>query len=141
MFCLSRTDGQVQWRLDDGGAVAVSIEGDTLFYASLTQNVYALEKRTDTQRWKYTYEEKYGVPTQPVIYKGLVIVGISDGDVLALSEQSGKLLTSYTPGVGVFATPTIDASTGLVYVMSNQSNLHVLKVAWHTQQDDLQWVQ
>jgi outer membrane protein assembly factor BamB len=141
LFCLSRSDGQVQWRLDDGGSVAVSIDGDTLYYSSLTQNVYALNKKTGAQKWKFSFEEKYGVPTQPVIYKGLVIAGTSDGAVYALSQQTGKLLTQYNPGAGVFATPTIDPITGFVYVMSNQANVHALKVAWHRPQDNLEWLQ
>jgi outer membrane protein assembly factor BamB len=141
LFCLSRTDGQVQWRLDEGGAVAVTIEGDTLYFASLSQNIYALQKKTGTVKWKYNYEERYGVPTTPVLYKGLVIVGLSDGEVLALSEQSGKLLTKYSPGAGVFAPPIVDQSSGLIYVLSNQANLHVLRIAWHRPQDDLEWIQ
>ncbi len=139
LFCLSRSDGQIQWRLDDGGSVPVTIQGDNLFYSSLGQAVYLLNKKTGALKWKYSFEEKYGVPTQPVLYKGLVIVGASDGDLMAISESSGKLLAHYRPGAGIFAMPALDPATGRLYVYSNQANLHLLKVAWHRPQDELEW--
>src|SRR5262249_37380372 len=92
LFCLSRSDGQVQWRLDEGGAVPVSINGDILYFASVNQSVYALNKKTGVQIWKYSYDEKLGVPTQAVLYKGLVVFGTSDSQLMILNEQTGKLL-------------------------------------------------
>jgi outer membrane protein assembly factor BamB len=139
LYCLSRVDGQVQWRLDDGGSTPVTIDGDTLYYAATSQAIYALNKKTGTQKWKFSFEEKFGVPTQPVLYKGLVIFGASDGDVYALSQATGKSLTRYRPGAGVFATPLIDIDRGWVYVLSNQANVHALHVAWRRARDDYEW--
>jgi outer membrane protein assembly factor BamB len=139
LYCLSRSDGQIQWRLDDGGATAVTIDGDNLYYASVNQNIYSLNKKTGVQHWKFNFEEKYGTPTQPVLYKGIVIFGASDGDLMALSELTGNLLAQYRPGTGIFATPFIDKSNGWIYVFSNQSNIHALKLAWHRVQDNYEW--
>ncbi|MDZ4676215.1 MAG: PQQ-binding-like beta-propeller repeat protein [Oligoflexia bacterium] len=139
LFSLSRTDGQVQWRMEDGGAVPVTIDGENLYYSSLSQNVYALNKNTGVQKWKFAFEEKNGIPTQPVLHRGLVIVAASDGDVMALSELSGKLVAKYRPGAGVFATPALDPKTGQLYVYSNQANVHLLKIVWHRPQDDWEW--
>jgi outer membrane protein assembly factor BamB len=130
LFCLSRTDGQVVWRLDEGGAVPVTIQGDNLYYASLNHAVYALNKKTGAQRWKHSYEETYGVPTQPVLYRGLVVFGTSNGDLIALSELNGNKVASYRPGSGIFATPLLNSKDGEVFVFSNQANLHALKIAW-----------
>jgi outer membrane protein assembly factor BamB len=138
LFCLSRVDGQIQWRLEDGGATPVSIDGDSLFFSSNNQNIYSLDKKTGVVKWKYSFEEKYGVPTQPIIYKGLVLFGLSSGNLVALSEVTGKPSASYDPGNGVFATPFID-DDGWVFVYSNQANVHALKVAWHRPQDDYEW--
>jgi outer membrane protein assembly factor BamB len=129
----------VVWRIDDGGSVAVAIEGDKLYYASLSDTIYEVNKKTGTVGWKFNFREKDGVPTQPVIYRGLVLVGASDGALMALSQISGKLLASYRPGVGVFATPALDAKTGEVWIHSNQANLHKLKIFWWRPQDNLEW--
>jgi outer membrane protein assembly factor BamB len=139
LFCLSRNDGQVQWRLEDGGAVPVTIDGENLYFSSLSQIVYAVNKNTGVQKWRFNFEEKNGVPTQPILYRGLIIVAASDGDVMALSELNGKLVAKYRPGAGVFATPALDPQTGQLYVYSNQANLHLLKIAWHRPQDDWEW--
>jgi outer membrane protein assembly factor BamB len=139
LYCLSRTDGQIQWRLEDGGATQVTIEGNKLYYSSNSQNVYALEKKTGVQIWKYSYDDKLGVPTQPLLYRGLVLFGQSDGDLIALSELTGVPLAQYEPGTGVFATPLIDRENGWVYISSNQANIHALKLIWHRAQDDYQW--
>lgn len=135
LVCLSRKDGQVQWRMDEGSSVPVTISGDILYYASLDQTIYALNKKTGVQKWKFTYHEDDGVPTQPVLYRGMVVVGASQGDLMFLSEHTGKLLASYRPGAGVFATPLADAARNRVYIFSNEANLHVLKVAWAREGD------
>jgi outer membrane protein assembly factor BamB len=137
LFCLSRADGQVVWRLDDGGAVPVTIQGDNLYYASLNHAVYALNKKTGAVRWKHSYEESYGVPTQPVLYRGLVLFGTSGGDLIALSELNGNMLSSYRPGSGIFATPLLNAKDGELFVFSNQANLHSLKIAWKRKGESL----
>jgi outer membrane protein assembly factor BamB len=138
LFCLSRVDGQIQWRLEDGGATPVAIDGESLYYSSNNQNVYSLDKKTGAVKWKYSFEEKFGVPTQPVVSKGLVIFGLSSGSLVALSAVSGKPAATYDPGTGVFATPFVD-NDGWVYVYSNQANVHKLKIAWHRPQDDYEW--
>lgn len=139
LYCLSRGDGQIQWRLEDGGATPVTIDGETLFYSSINQNVYALNKKTGVQKWKYSFEEKFGVPTQPILYKGLVIFGASSGRLVALSELTGTVAATYDPGRGIFATPVIDASNGWIYIYSNEANVHALRLAWHRPQDNLEW--
>jgi hypothetical protein len=67
-------------------------------------------------------------------------VGLSSGNLIALSEINGKLSASYEPGTGVFATPYIDRD-GWIYIQSNQANLHALRIAWHRPQDDFEWNQ
>ncbi len=130
LFCLSRSEGQIQWRLDEGGAVAVNVDGDTLYYGSLSQGVYALNKKTGQQKWRYTYPEHLGVPTQPVLFRNMVLVGTSSGAIMALGAQSGKLLTQYFPGTGVFATPAIDPKKNRVFIFSNEANLFALDLDW-----------
>lgn len=135
LLCLSRNDGQVLWRVDDGGAVPVTIEGDVLYYASLNQKIYALNKKTGQKKWTYSYAEDLGVPTQPSLFKGLLIFGTSEGDLLAISEQSGQYVGRYRPGAGVFARVGVDKKRGLLFVYSNATNLHVLKINWASARD------
>jgi outer membrane protein assembly factor BamB len=139
LYCLSRKDGQVVWRLEDGGAVAVLIEGETLYFGSQSQIVYALNKKTGVEKWRYKYSEEWGVPTQPVLHKGLVIFGTSLGDLIAISAQTGKYVTSFRPGTGVYATPALDPGRSLFYTMSNQANLYTLALKWNSNEDLLKW--
>ncbi|MCC6276339.1 MAG: PQQ-binding-like beta-propeller repeat protein [Oligoflexia bacterium] len=139
LYCLSRKDGQVTWRLDDGGAVSVLLEGDTLYYGSQSQQVYALNKMTGAEKWKYQYPEHWGVPTQPVLHKGLILFGTSLGDLVALSAQTGRFVTSFRTGTGIYATPAIDSERSAIYAMSNQANLFTLALKWSSEEDMLKW--
>ncbi len=140
LYALSRSDGQIQWRIDEGGSVPVTIDGDLLIFSSLNHNIYALNKKTGAVQWKYSYEEKYGIPTQAVIHRGLVIFGMSDGSLTALNQQDGKKLAQYNPGSGIMATPIVDKDASSIYVFSNQANLHKLKIEWYQpEMDNLKW--
>jgi outer membrane protein assembly factor BamB len=139
LFCLSRVDGQILWRLDEGGSVPVTVKDDRLYFGSLSNNVFALDKKTGKEHWKFHFPQQQGVPTQITLIKGAVIFGTSNGYLIALSEQTGKQLATYQPGTGIFAQPVADPATGLIYVLSNQSNLHVLKVAWTQSAKRLEW--
>lgn len=130
LYSLSRTDGQIKWRTDAGGSVPVTIVKDTLFYPSLDHKIYALDKMSGKQKWAKEFPENFGIPTKIQPHKGLIFVGLSSGPLVALSEQNGKQKVSYDPGQGVFATPAIDKKKNLLYVFSNEANLHVLELKW-----------
>lgn len=140
LYCLSRQDGQVQWRLEEGSAFPVTIDGDKLYYSSLEHTVYVLNKNSGQVLWKYSFEEKYGIPTQVSLIKGLAIFGQSDGYVVALSQMNGKVLGRFLTGNGVIATPGIDQANSSVYVYSNQANLYKLGVEWkNPETENLLW--
>jgi outer membrane protein assembly factor BamB len=128
LYCLSRTDGQVQWRYDEGGSVPVTIEGNTLYFPSLNNHIAALNKTTGNLIWKYKFEEKLGIPTQAILYKSLLLFGQSDGALIALNQSNGEKRAYYFSGNGISASPTLDKDRGYIYVFSNQANLHKLKI-------------
>lgn len=140
LYCLSRTDGQVQWRMEEGGSVAVTIEGDRLYFPSLEHAVYSLNKNTGAVIWKYVFDEKYGIPTQVVVHRGLAIFGESDGFVTAVGVNSGKKQAQYLTGNGVIASPALDAKTSSVMIFSNQANLYKLHIDWYNPEtESLKW--
>ncbi|MBK9294015.1 MAG: PQQ-binding-like beta-propeller repeat protein [Oligoflexia bacterium] len=128
LYCLSRIDGQVQWRYDEGSSVAVTIDKDNLYFASLNNNITLLNKKNGNLIWKYNFDEEKGIPTQVVLHKNLALFGQSGGALIALNQKDGKKLAYYIPGQGISATPAVDQARSNVYIFTNQANLHKLSI-------------
>jgi alcohol dehydrogenase (cytochrome c) len=117
----------------------VAVEGDKLFLLTFDDHLQALSQTTGEKLWSTeVVDDSTGAyeTMAPTVYDGMVIVGDSGsedgvrGFVAAYSASTGKQLwrfytvphagTSWVPGDGgggtVYMPPTIDTSTGIVYV-------------------------
>tara|TARA_B100000749_G_scaffold280899_1_gene280949 strand:- start:24414 stop:25559 length:1146 start_codon:yes stop_codon:yes gene_type:complete len=137
LFCLDANTGNEIWKYEEGGYAAVTISGDRIYYSTTSQNIVALDKKSGKLIWKVSTDSGY--LTQPQIYKSTVIVGESDGGLMALDGNTGKHLAQFEPGRGVTSTATVDDKTGDLFFISKEGNLFYLNLAWKKPTDKLPW--
>lgn len=128
LYCLTRTDGQVVWRYDQGGYYPVTIERDKIYYATTNRKIVSLDKISGKLLW--SVQTSHGLSTQPVYYQGYLIMGDSAGALEVRSENDGHLITAFSPGRGILATPRVVEKTGEVFFISNEANLYSLVLGW-----------
>ena len=68
-----------------------------------------------------------GIATEPILHKGMVIVGESQGSLKFFDLMTGVLKTSFEPGRGVMSKPNIDENQN-IYFMSNEANLYGIRI-------------
>jgi outer membrane protein assembly factor BamB len=167
-------DGRVLWRIDtsldvvdpgEGQPVFRDVDttpvvvGDTLYVASFSSGLYALEARTGTvlhrepglnavvgmaavgeelvvssaehgvlvlrladwsTRWKRPASR--GAPSAPVVHRGLVFVGESEGSLRALTLTEGREVGRIHSGTGFGAQPAVAGARG--FALSNGGTLY-----------------
>lgn len=137
LFCLNSQNGQTIWRVDEGGHTTVTIEGNHLFYSSSNGLVIALDKRSGKKLWDLKL--KKGVASQPKFFRGLVIFGVSQGELRVVNASDGSDVGKYAPGRGVTGHPYLDQKTGEIYFISADANLFSLKIGWKRITDTWPW--
>jgi outer membrane protein assembly factor BamB len=81
---------QVQWKFQAGGQIASSpaVVKDTVYFGSLDNNLYAINRSTGTLKWKF--ETKSRVASSPAVADGVVYFGSFDGSFYAVDAITGK---------------------------------------------------
>jgi outer membrane protein assembly factor BamB len=128
IYSLSRTDGQILWRQEDGSSFPVTVEGSRVYQSTSQNKLRALQADTGQVIWSRDITR--GIATQPMRYKEYLIYGESDGSMIVADATSGNLVKSYEPGRGVSSSVTVDPVTGRFYFISNEGNLHSLLLHW-----------
>lgn len=128
IYCLRAATGDVVWRSDRGGFGSPLIVGDLVYYATSTNEFAALQKATGQKVWSYSLKE--GIATSPAFYKGLIVFGESQAKLVFLDAISGKQVSSFEPGRGVFSPPMVDEKASRVYFISNEANVYALDAFW-----------
>lgn len=82
-------DGSLLWEFKAGAGFEAPalVEGDTVYAGSLDGRLYALEKATGKERWRYDAREELG--SRPVAAGGLVYVTTLQDTLLALDAKTG----------------------------------------------------
>lgn len=126
LHCLSTKDGQTLWVNDEGGFTPVTIVGEQIFYSTSTRKLLALEKTSGKLIWERTLNQS--VAGQPLVHRGLVIVGEWSGALRAFESTTGNDVTEFTTGRGVTSRPVLDTKTDYLYVMTADANLFALRL-------------
>lgn len=99
------------WTADVGGdgaelrlALALALDGDTLYAASRDGEVEAFDAATGRTKWKH--DAKADLSAGPGVGPGLVAVGTSDGAIVAL-DKTGKRLWKVKVNGEVLAAPLV----------------------------------
>jgi outer membrane protein assembly factor BamB len=135
-YCLNALDGQVLWSFPVHAETlsAPTVKDNIVYFQSGTDVVYALDALTGKQLWLYNRQVTNGfsirASTQPVIDGEQVLVGFSDGFLVALKKHDGGVLWERKLGkVGRFrdvdGTPVVDDKS--IFVASFDGSLYSLK--------------
>jgi eukaryotic-like serine/threonine-protein kinase len=93
---IEEATGEKLWSYQTGDAVHTTpaISGDKIFVGSFDGNVYALDMRDGTLRWKFKtvghrFFPKGEVQGSPAVHAGLIFIGARDYNVYALDQEKG----------------------------------------------------
>jgi outer membrane protein assembly factor BamB len=137
LFCVDSKNGQILWQFDEGGYSSVLVDEDQIYFATTKGHMYSINKQSGKPNWTYKLPE--GIATEPILHKGHLIFGESQGALRILDARSGLKLGEYYPGRGVFSMPNLDKTSNDIYFVSGEGNLYAIKMEWRTQASLWAW--
>ncbi len=130
MYCLSKDRGEILWKSPIGGFSTPLIFGDKIATTSSVGDLAVLSKKDGTLIWKTKSQD--GVFVDPVMLKGLLVTGESQGSLKFFDSLNGELKGSFEPGRGVFSKPSISNDKAHVYFISGEGNVYGVKAQFNT---------
>lgn len=136
-YCVNVATGKVLWTFAVRAETlaAPTVENGIVYFQNGADFVFALDATTGKQIWFYNRQVTTSISiratTKPVVAGDAVLVGFSDGFVVALKKRDGALLWERKIGKGkrfedVDSTPVVDGSQ--FFVASYDGALYSLKV-------------
>lgn len=138
LYCVRYQTGELAWKSEPGGFGKVLVSGESLFYSSSFGEVIALEKKSGSSIWRYKLSE--GIATSPVLFKGYLAFGESQGAMRLLDLIKGTEITHLSPGHGIFSPIAVDEINNEIYFLSNSALLYKVKAQWSRYPEDLPWL-
>ena len=86
--------GNIIWSTPLSVLTDVSVDYDHVYSSSDDGFIYALDKYTGSIKWKTKVSSKNKL-TAPIVYNDYILLIDSDGFVIILNKDNGKLLTNY----------------------------------------------
>lgn len=130
-YCLRSATGEIVWKAEKGGYGSFLSVNDRLYFATTNNEFVALNKETGQRVWSHEFKE--GVATAASLYKGLVVFGESQGSLRFVDARTWKIISSFDPGRGILAAPTVDEKNQSIFFISGESNLYHLEAGWGIQ--------
>ncbi len=137
VICLDAVTGEELWTYSSRSELATTptVAGGRLFVSSMTDTLLVLDAETGEFLWFHRRPRPDGLTIRgaapAVVGNGRVVTGFSDGGVVALDVEDGRLLWRTEVGAGehrdVNAAPVVH--DGRVYVVSHAGSLHALDLA------------
>jgi outer membrane protein assembly factor BamB len=136
-YCVSLLTGKTLWTAPARAETLAqpTVEKGIVYFETGADMVYALDGETGKQLWQYNRQVSASLSiratTRPVIEGETLLVGFSDGYVVALRKHDGGLIWERKLGRGarfkdVDSTPVVDEKN--VYVSSFDAALYSLKL-------------
>ncbi len=118
---------KLAWSFKTDGAVLSSpvVAGDTVYFGSGDQSIYAVHLLTGTKKWSFKTDDMIDAP--PLVVDGRVYIGSSDFFLYALNAKTGKLEWKFETGdtiLGAANYARMKDGTTRIIVGSYDSNLH-----------------
>jgi outer membrane protein assembly factor BamB len=122
-----RPDGSSLWRHTSGAPIPnrPARADESLYIRNVDDLVYALDEHTGEQRWQYRRKPPASRPSEltlyaapaPVVAGSVVIVGFSDGAIVAIDRTTGDPMWELQVGEGQYPdiVAPVTAHDGLVY--------------------------
>jgi outer membrane protein assembly factor BamB len=104
-YCLDAASGDVLWQKSYGAVSGFAVGEELLVMGTAQGGVRAVRKADGAEVWTTALDG--GIATLPVLAGGEVVVGSSEGSLLALDARTGARLKSFLPGRGLEAQPWV----------------------------------
>ena len=128
LYCLRSATGELVWKADAGGYGGFLVKNDRLFYATSGGEFVAVDRSTGRRIWAYKLTE--GLATSGAFYRGLIVIGESQGALVFLESGTGGKVGSFEPGQGVLSPPTVDEARNRVYFISGEANVYAMNIGF-----------
>ncbi len=129
LYRIKADGGEIEWRVEEGGFLPVTIHENWILHPTSGGKLLALDRLSGKRVWEYDLQGR-GVASQPVVHKGLVVFGETQGAIRFLQLQSGKEVGHFEPGRGSSSRVTIDPEGHSLLFISNEANLFSLRADW-----------
>lgn len=126
IYCLSKQKGEIVWSAKYGGFGTPLIVGEYIINASSKGELVSLKKKDGSLVWKQT--TKNGIFTGPVLMKGLIVTGESQGKLLIIDSLTGAIKDGFEPGRGILSKPSVDFDRNKIYFTSGEANIYGLQL-------------
>ncbi|MFN3455035.1 MAG: PQQ-binding-like beta-propeller repeat protein [Pseudobdellovibrio sp.] len=121
LYAVSKSTGSILWKSNFGGSNAPLLFGDKLVYTTSRGQLMVVNKSNGEMIWKV--ENLKGIATEPIVHKGLIAIGESQGRILFFDALTGQQRGAFDPGRGILSRPTSD-KIKRVYFISGEANLY-----------------
>ncbi|HJK91026.1 MAG TPA: PQQ-binding-like beta-propeller repeat protein [Polyangiaceae bacterium LLY-WYZ-15_(1-7)] len=120
LYGLERSSGTVLWREPMTGVTAIAEAAERFLVVSSADDGLLVLGRDDRRvRWRRNVDR--GAPGQPVVAGATVLVGESQGSLLALDVRSGREKARIDAGQGFSSAPAVAGRYG--WILSNGGRL------------------
>lgn len=97
-YCLDALSGKLNWSFPVRAETLSTprVDGNAVYFLAGNNVLFALDAQTGAQKWLYIRKDREELSirggSRPLIFEGSVIAGFSDGNLVALSKESGSVL-------------------------------------------------
>jgi outer membrane protein assembly factor BamB len=137
LVALELESGDRNWTIERGGYVPVSLQRDRIYYATTDGEILFLDKKSGKQISAIRVNK--GIATQPILFKGLMVYGESEGALVVADAETGAPVGRFESGLGLLARPTVLEGSGEAFFISNSAHLYAMKLGYKSVSDRLPW--
>jgi len=126
LYALDPRDGGIRWRvgIEGVGSVTAGPGSDRLYFGAPRQGLHAADREGHVL-WRQGLTDA-GDLTQPQIVGRYLVFSGSRAGLFVVERDGGALLEVFDPGHGICAAPTLERTTGRIYVLANGGSLYAL---------------
>ena len=125
LYCVSKNKGEIIWSVKGGGVSTPIISGERIIFGSSRSEMISVYKKDGKEFWRFKSASS-GVMTDPVLFKGYVVAGESQGSLVLLDLLTGIKKASFDPGRGVFSKPNVQLDQDMIYFISGEGNAYAI---------------
>lgn len=137
LYSLRADTGTVNWSVEEGAYVPVTIQDGKVFYSTISGKILVLDKSSGKILSEIRLPK--GIPTQVSFFRGFLVYGESEGDFVVANAENGKSVARFSPGAGLSAQPTLVGETGEAFFISNGAVLYALRLGYTNASHKLPW--
>lgn len=105
--------------------VSPVLAGNVLLTGNAIDGVVAFDRETGSQLWRLPTVN--GVEGGAAVIRDRLFFGASDGQFYCVDVRNGHVLWSFTTGAETLGEPLLDATNGIVYVLTAANVVHALE--------------